>query len=247
LDEDAAVKAVQQIVELSGGSSGGFTIAGLALPMVGSKGVGQAGSENTEKCDSLVDKCDLPTLEKILCSLPENKPRYIPGPFTIPVILDLVSRGVDLFDSSCVTHMTDAGDALVLDDFNNFMGVYLRQVVESGPSTNGEIVSSLANNKAEDSNIISMKDKRYFSDFTPLSATCSCYTCRKHTRSYIHHLLLTDELLGPVLLMIHNLTAFHDMFKTVQTILRKDADGGTSQSTNLDKVKEFFMSSCQRS
>lgn len=36
----------------------------------------------------------------------------------------------------------------------------------------------------------------------PLVAGCDCYTCAHYTRAYLHHLGTTDELLGPILLMM---------------------------------------------
>jgi queuine tRNA-ribosyltransferase subunit QTRTD1 len=33
---------------------------------------------------------------------------------------------------------------------------------------------------------------------------CSCWACQHHSRAYVHHLLLTREMLGSVLLEMHN-------------------------------------------
>ena len=41
-------------------------------------------------------------------------------------------------------------------------------------------------------------------DFGPLDEDCACPVCQTHTRSYIHHLFRTKELLGPVLASQHN-------------------------------------------
>ena len=41
-------------------------------------------------------------------------------------------------------------------------------------------------------------------DTAPLSPGCNCYTCRTHTRAYIHHLFKAKEMLGFTLLTIHN-------------------------------------------
>jgi queuine tRNA-ribosyltransferase len=38
----------------------------------------------------------------------------------------------------------------------------------------------------------------------PLDATCSCSTCARFTRAYLHHLFKSREPLGPRLLSIHN-------------------------------------------
>jgi tRNA-guanine family transglycosylase len=40
---------------------------------------------------------------------------------------------------------------------------------------------------------------------SPLVDSCECYTCKNHTRSYIHHLVSCNELTGDVLLTLHNI------------------------------------------
>ena len=45
----------------------------------------------------------------------------------------------------------------------------------------------------------------------PISEHCKCYTCQRHHRAYIHHLLVTEEMLAWVLLQIHNHYVF-DLF-----------------------------------
>lgn len=41
-------------------------------------------------------------------------------------------------------------------------------------------------------------------DFTPIDATCDCYTCVHHTRAYLHHLFKAHELTAYTLATIHN-------------------------------------------
>jgi queuine tRNA-ribosyltransferase len=51
-----------------------------------------------------------------------------------------------------------------------------------------------------------VKNARFREDFTPLDASCPCYTCQTFTRAYLSHLLRSQELLGYTLLSIHNIT-----------------------------------------
>ncbi|HEY9751250.1 MAG TPA: tRNA guanosine(34) transglycosylase Tgt [Allocoleopsis sp.] len=51
-----------------------------------------------------------------------------------------------------------------------------------------------------------IKNARFREDFTPLDATCPCYTCQTFTRAYISHLLRSREILAYTLLSIHNIT-----------------------------------------
>ncbi len=52
---------------------------------------------------------------------------------------------------------------------------------------------------------IRIRNARHKADTAPLDATCSCYTCRNFTRSYLHHLHRINEILGARLATIHNL------------------------------------------
>ncbi len=51
-----------------------------------------------------------------------------------------------------------------------------------------------------------IKNARFREDFTPLDASCPCYTCQKFTRAYVSHLLRSREILAYTLLSIHNIT-----------------------------------------
>ena len=52
---------------------------------------------------------------------------------------------------------------------------------------------------------LNMRNAKYTHDFGPLDAKCDCPTCQNHTRSYIRHLVKQGEMLGGILLSIHNL------------------------------------------
>lgn len=51
----------------------------------------------------------------------------------------------------------------------------------------------------------SIRRAEFASDPGPLDPSCSCFTCRHHSRAYLRHLRVTDELLGHRLMSIHNL------------------------------------------
>ena len=51
----------------------------------------------------------------------------------------------------------------------------------------------------------SIRRAEFTTDSAPLDPDCSCFTCRHHSRAYLRHLRVTDELLGHRLLSIHNL------------------------------------------
>ncbi|KAK7879011.1 hypothetical protein WMY93_030764 [Mugilogobius chulae] len=63
---------------------------------------------------------------------------------------------------------------------------------------------------------------RFQGDFGPLVEGCDCYCCRNHQRAYIHHLLVTNELLASVLLMIHNIAHYQGFFSALREALAND-------------------------
>ncbi|CAJ2507186.1 Uu.00g083720.m01.CDS01 [Anthostomella pinea] len=50
----------------------------------------------------------------------------------------------------------------------------------------------------------------------PLVEGCKCYTCTKHHRAYLHHLLNAKEMLGWTLLQIHNHQVVNDFFAGIR-------------------------------
>ena len=51
----------------------------------------------------------------------------------------------------------------------------------------------------------SIRRAEFKADPTPIDPECGCFTCRTHSKGYLRHLRITDELLGHRLLSIHNL------------------------------------------
>ncbi|HMO57795.1 MAG TPA: tRNA guanosine(34) transglycosylase Tgt [Roseiflexaceae bacterium] len=54
-------------------------------------------------------------------------------------------------------------------------------------------------------------------DQQPLDADCACYTCRRYSRAYIHHLFRSRELLGIRLVSLHNIAFLHRLMREVRT------------------------------
>lgn len=58
---------------------------------------------------------------------------------------------------------------------------------------------------------LNLKNARFARDFGPLDSTCGCPTCSQHSRAYLRHLVNTKEMLGAILLTIHNLHFLLDL------------------------------------
>jgi len=53
--------------------------------------------------------------------------------------------------------------------------------------------------------VVRIRNARYRDDPAPLDESCTCYTCRRYSRAYLHHLERCNEILGARLNTLHNL------------------------------------------
>lgn len=73
---------------------------------------------------------------------------------------------------------------------------------------------------------IKIRNSKHKNDFGPLDDSCSCYTCSNFTKSYLHHLDKTKEILGSTLNTIHNLHFYQKLMRD----LRLAIETGTLQT-----------------
>lgn len=62
-----------------------------------------------------------------------------------------------------------------------------------------------------DRGTVNIRNARHQDDLRPLSDTCGCAACRHYARGYLHHLFRSGEMLGPMLLTMHNLTYYQNL------------------------------------
>lgn len=73
-----------------------------------------------------------------------------------------------------------------------------------------------------DSAKMNLRSVAYRLDKSPLVVGCKCYTCQRHTRAYIHHLINTHEMLSQTLLEIHNTYHYLEFFKAIRDAIKAD-------------------------
>ena len=49
-----------------------------------------------------------------------------------------------------------------------------------------------------------------------MDAACTCQTCTGYSRAYIHHLFRCQEMLGPILLTLHNLHFYQFLMQSMR-------------------------------
>jgi queuine tRNA-ribosyltransferase len=69
---------------------------------------------------------------------------------------------------------------------------------------------------------LKLRNREYRDDTRPLEDGCGCAACR-HSRGYIRHLFLSHEMLGPILLTIHNLTYYQRLLAEARKAIEIEA------------------------
>lgn len=136
-----------------------------------------------------------PVLLQVLQVLPVDGPKAIFGCLKPETMFHLMKLGIDIFDSSYATMLTESGKALI---------IRVSQDHESNVTVESETMDLI--------------EDRFKEDMSPISSDCECYACRKSfTRAYINHLLVTKEMLSSVLLNLHNLFTIYHFFRTIRS------------------------------
>lgn len=125
-------------------------------------------------------------------------------------LLYQISLGMDIFTVPFITDATDAGIAL---DFSF-----------PPPRSASVITEATAGVLTDKKSLgIDMWQPSHATSITPFSTGCTCYACAKHHRAYVQHLLASKEMLGWVLIQLHNHTVAGAFFAGV----RESIAGGT--------------------
>jgi queuine tRNA-ribosyltransferase len=69
---------------------------------------------------------------------------------------------------------------------------------------------------------INIKNAPYKEDFRPLDENCSCYTCQNFSRAYLNHLVRSREMLGYILLSVHNITELINFTQKIRAAITSD-------------------------
>jgi len=134
--------------------------------------------------------------------MPDSKPRYLMGVGYERDLLAAVLAGVDMFD--CVL-----------------------------PTRNGRNANAFTRTRQ-----IRLRNAKYAEDANPIEPGCDCPSCdpRRYgwstsdpdplpghfSRSYIRHLFMVGEMLGPILVSLHNLRHFQRFMLDVRATIRTD-------------------------
>ena len=67
--------------------------------------------------------------------------------------------------------------------------------------------------------VVRIRNAVHRSDPAPLDPDCTCYTCERFSRAYLHHLDRAGEMLGGMLMTIHNLHFYHSLMAELRAAI----------------------------
>ncbi len=127
--------------------------------------------------------------------MPQDKPRYLMGVGYERDIVSAVRAGVDMFD--CVL-----------------------------PTRNGRNANAFTRQGQ-----VRLKNAAFTADASPIEPGCDCPACSPESvgwsvppfsRGYLRHLFLAGEMLGPILVSLHNLRYFQRLMSDIRRTVRDD-------------------------
>jgi queuine tRNA-ribosyltransferase len=66
---------------------------------------------------------------------------------------------------------------------------------------------------------IRLRNSQYQRDGGPMEAGCDCYACRTFTRGAIRHFFFAGEMLGPILVSVHNVRFYQRLMAEIRTAI----------------------------
>lgn len=158
-----------------------------------------------EERDSGLAIYDMQTLDDLPATLTHLPRLDFSVPRTPVEVLQHIRRGIDVFTIPFVGAVTDAGIAM------DFTFPSTKKPLSNGHTYANPLYLG-----------VDMWDTTHAVDVSPLSKGCLCYACTNHHRAYIQHLLAAKEMLGWVLLQIHNHHVMDLFFAGIRASILQD-------------------------
>tara|TARA_Y200000002_G_scaffold322954_1_gene283868 strand:+ start:76 stop:1188 length:1113 start_codon:yes stop_codon:yes gene_type:complete len=68
---------------------------------------------------------------------------------------------------------------------------------------------------------VNIKNKKYQKDDSPLDKACKNFDLNKYSKNYLNHLFNTNEILGSMLLTLHNLNFYQELMLAIRNNIKK--------------------------
>ena len=67
---------------------------------------------------------------------------------------------------------------------------------------------------------VNLKNSKYKNDKSPLDQNCKIKELNKYSKSYLYHLLKTNEMLASMLISLHNVFFYQELMKKIRANIK---------------------------
>ena len=67
-----------------------------------------------------------------------------------------------------------------------------------------------------------VRNGAYKEDFTTLDSECDCYACKNYTKAYLRHMINVNEMMGSILISLHNITYLNRLMREIRQAILED-------------------------
>jgi queuine tRNA-ribosyltransferase len=67
-----------------------------------------------------------------------------------------------------------------------------------------------------------VRNGAYKEDFTSLDPECDCYACKNYTKAYLRHLINVGEMMGGMMISLHNITYLNNLMSQIRDAIMED-------------------------
>lgn len=67
-----------------------------------------------------------------------------------------------------------------------------------------------------------VRNAKYKNDFTALDPECDCYACKNYSKAYLRHMINAGEMLGGMLISLHNITYLNKLMADIRNAILED-------------------------
>ncbi len=85
-----------------------------------------------------------------------------------------------------------------------------------------------------------MRNNVHINDSSPIETDCDCYCCRTYTRAAVRHYFNVNEMLGPILVSIHNIRFYQKLMTGIREHIKKGDFAGWARE-KLEKYAVFLL------
>lgn len=89
---------------------------------------------------------------------------------------------------------------------------------------------------------VKMRNLRHQLDESPLDPECACPACTGYSRGYLRHLFTVSEMLGPMLLSVHNLWFYQKLMRDLRAALQQNAGPAFREAFLQNQQREAIAS-----